>query len=153
ASWPAMQQIEGRLSDFLQETRTLGPLTRSLGGEVEQQAQEIRRRCREVEKELRTFVDTVRAMPPDERRQSEIAQAVDRVQSIREQLITDLSARRDYEELVGRFRETWAHFIKLRTVLAVQVRYRPALKHLDRLNLNEVQEKLVTVNRPGHYRI
>ena len=152
-SWAAVREMEVRLADLLAEGRVFGPLSRGLGDEVRQQAEQIVRRSREVERELRAFVDAVRAMSPEERGWSETARTVEQFQQVRDQLIRDLSLRADYQKLHARFQEAWAHFLRLRTALAVRERHRPTLKHLDRLNLHEDQEQFVTLDRPGHFRI
>ena len=152
-AWAAIQEIEGRLADRLSEGRVFGPLSRGLGETVKQQAEQIVRQSREVERELRAFVNAVRTMSPEERGQSETARTVEQFQQIRDQLIRDLSLRADYQKLHASFQEAWTHFLHLRTALAVRVRHRPTLKHLDRLNLNEEQEQFVTLDRPGHFRI
>jgi hypothetical protein len=152
-AWAAVREMEARLADRLTEGRVFRPLSRSLGDEVKQHAEQIVRRSREVERELRAFVDAVRAMSPEERGRSETARTVEQFQQVRDQLIRDLSLRGDYQRLHGKFQEAWAHFLRLRTALAVRERHRPTLKHLDRLNLNEDQEQFVTLDRPGHFRI
>src|SRR5262245_47045553 len=46
-----------------------------------------------------------------------------------------------------------ARFLQFFTILAVQRRYRPALQNLDRLHLNELQERYVALDHKGGYRI
>jgi hypothetical protein len=152
-AWSVVKDIEGRLRTFFQDAQVYGPLSRSVFQRVYNISRAIDARCRNVVRELNQFHKAVRGMPVQERERAEIQVAIQQLYEIKEQLGRDLKEFKHYESLVNEAQGSWDRFLQLFTVLAVQRRYRPALQNLDRFHLNEQQERYVTLDHKGGYRI
>ncbi len=84
---------------------------------------------------------------------SETERTCKQIRTIRDSHAADFDALRDYGP---RSREVWARWQRansLRTRLARDRNYQPALQHLDRLSLNPGQERRVSFDHPGAFRI
>ena len=149
----AVQVVEAELRTFFQDVRGYGPLSKSVHNRIAQASRVIRQKCTAIERALTEFVRVVNRMPAEQRRHDAIAQVIEQFREIKNELVEDLNTRRRYEKVAEKVAVRWQRFVELRAVLTVQSRYRPALKHLDRLSLNDRQEQLVEREYEGHFRI
>lgn len=151
-SWDILCGVEARLRAFLHQAGDYGPLSRKVIQRVTEISKEIKSRCEAVERELKRFHQ--QANKPRQRQpNAEIVQALQEFEEIRGRLDADLAERRRYDQLAEQVKEWFDYFVALFTRLAVQSRYRPALKDMHRLRLNEQQEGFVALNHGAAYRI
>ena len=153
AAWDLLTAVEANLREFFRSNSGYGPLSRSVMTRVAQVSRQIRERWLEVERELGQFVQRVTGMSREEGEAADLIRAIAQLQEIVEQLKRDLKLRKESEALAKEVLDRWQTFLRLQSVVAVQRRYRPALQQLDRLRLNEQQEKFVAIDYQGAYRI
>jgi superfamily I DNA/RNA helicase len=152
-AWDVVCETERHLREFFRARTDYGSLSRALIDRVARASRVIRDRCRAVERELNDFTKTVKGMSREERLASDVLESIQHLREIGERLTEDINGRRAYDVLAREVVERWQHFLHLRAVVAVQRRYRPTLQHLDRLHLNEQQERFVALDYQGAYRI
>jgi hypothetical protein len=152
-TWDVVCEAERHLREFFRARTSYGPLSRAVIDRVARVSRDIRDRCRAVEREINDFAKTVRGMSREERVASDVLESIRQLREIGERLTEDIKGRRAYDALARDVVDRWQHFLRLRAVVAVQRRYRPALQHLDRLHLNEQQERFVAIDYQGAYRI
>ena len=152
-AWDAVCHAERRVRELFHSTPTYGPLSRGVIDRVGRISRDIQARCAAVERELGDFIKTVNRMSGEEQAAADLVESIEQLRQIRDRLNQDLLARRRYDAMAREAAQHWQRFLRLFSVLAVQRRYRPALQNLDRLRLNEQQDRFVALDHEGEYRV
>lgn len=152
-AWERIKGCEAQLRRSFQDIELYGPLSRCVFQRVLNISKAINARCTLVVRELNQFHKSARAAPVGDLAKQDIDDATRRLIEIQERLGRDLQEMAKFELLAEETQQGWDHFLRLSTVLAIKNRYRPALQALDRFHLNEVQERYVTLDYNGAYRI
>jgi len=153
SAWDIVSLTEKELQSFFGEARRYGPLSPSVLDRVARVSREIGAKCRAVESELKEYLSWLKGTSPENRRIDAVRKSIVQFKDIQKELNADLRERHRHDQLLRETRELWRTFLRLHTVLAVQRSYRPALQDLNRLHLNEDQERFVALDYQGHYRI
>ena len=149
----AALDVAEQLKAFFRDTPYYGPFSRQVIRQVTQDSEAIRLRCEQVERDILSLAKPISGLALDRPETADIAETLRQLAEIRQQLDRDLQECRNYDimaEQVGRWGE---RFLALHARAILESRYRPALQDLDRLRLNEEQERFVTMDHSGVRRI
>lgn len=151
--WAAVREIRTQLRSVLNDVTVFGPFSRSTIQTVRDLTKDLFRRCDAVKQELRRFNDIIRAVPVKAHEKLQLHEATNQLNAISDRLNRDLNQLGQHQSLLKDVERWWDVFLERFTLLAVQQNYRPTLQDLDRLSLNEAQERYVALDHDGCYRL
>ena len=138
---------------FFRETPYYGPFSRDVIRQVIKDSDTIRTRCEKVDQEIREFAKRVSGSGGPEPVTRDIDDDARQLAEIKKKLESDRRDRLQYEAMARDVGRWGKRFLALHSRSILELRYRPALQDLDRLRLNDEQERLVVKNHSGVRRI
>lgn len=146
-----LKETESALAAFFQRYPDYGPLAPAAHMSVLGQVETFIARAREVEQQLSDFRLEASMLEGQERELTEVDEAIAELKQIEHNLEQGYRECDSVEDMAKDIQVLWDEFLRLH-VLASRPR-RPAIKELNRLWLNEAQERIVATDYSGHLRL
>jgi superfamily I DNA/RNA helicase len=151
SDWKEAQKIQRQLRQLFHDSRQYGEISRATFERVAQATREIETACERVSVEL-SFIDQwVAAL--DDLERSKAVQLIAPFRETRDRIHRDFDTLHTFTAKIRQAEQLWVSFLDSFFCLAEEFGGRPALQDLDRLRLNDEQEKFVAQDYNGEYRL
>jgi superfamily I DNA/RNA helicase len=148
-----LRSIENKARVLIDEARVYGPVSPEVARRLCDVSTVIHRRCVHLLSDLATLTTKLRGLHFVEKERSEVEKTIREIESILDRVRSARVFLSELEEVSNRVHLNWNRFVRLLRKAVVDSNFRPVLKNLDRLNLEEGQERIVSLDYDGERRV